>query len=356
MEDYKLKYFLAANSCEGFFSAFKDCYNAENGWNAYIIKGGPGTGKSSFMKYVTAKAGDKGLKTELCPCSSDPNSLDAVILPENKTVILDGTAPHTVDPTYPGACEKILNFGDFWDEQELESHRKEIISLTQRNKNLHKTASRYMLATGQIILDNYKTANACTNKAKALTYAQNLCRHFIPLNDGIGFEWVRFIEGITPLGVVSYSNTVLKSCENIVIINDEFGSASNIIINYIHDYALKSGYEIITLKNPFLPSLLTDHIIIPKLSLAFVTENEYMHFDTDIRRVHSRRFINCKQLHNSRERIKFNKKASRQLLLSAAATLNQAKAVHDELESHYIKAMNFEAVVQFADDFVKKIL
>ncbi|MBQ8793259.1 MAG: hypothetical protein IJZ63_00755 [Clostridia bacterium] len=50
------KYFLAANSAEGFVSHFGDNYDYADGWRAYIIKGGPGTGKSSFMKYITAKA------------------------------------------------------------------------------------------------------------------------------------------------------------------------------------------------------------------------------------------------------------------------------------------------------------
>ena len=78
------KCFLAANSGEGFVSYFSDCYNYADGWRAYIIKGGPGTGKSSFMKYVTAKAQERGYDIELCPCSSDPDSLDGVIIKEIK--------------------------------------------------------------------------------------------------------------------------------------------------------------------------------------------------------------------------------------------------------------------------------
>ena len=56
-----LKYFLAANSCQGFVSHFADCYNEKDGWRCYIIKGGPGTGKSSFMKKVAQKAEDTDL-------------------------------------------------------------------------------------------------------------------------------------------------------------------------------------------------------------------------------------------------------------------------------------------------------
>ncbi|MGN0492206.1 MAG: ATPase, partial [Acutalibacteraceae bacterium] len=150
MENLNLKYFLAANSCEGFCSAFADSYDADGEWRVFIIKGGPGTGKSSFMKYLAARAADKGEKILLCPCSSDPDSLDAVIMPEKKLAVMDGTAPHTVDPAFPGACEKILNFGEFWDDSAFLADKRQIIETTRLNKALHKTASRYMRAAGQL--------------------------------------------------------------------------------------------------------------------------------------------------------------------------------------------------------------
>lgn len=356
MDNFKNKYFLAANSCEGFYSAFKDCYKPDGEWRVYIIKGGPGTGKSSFMKYFALKAAEKGHSPILCPCSSDPNSLDAVILTDKKLVIMDGTAPHTVDPSYPGVCESILNFGDFWADAEFKKHSSEIIESTVYNKALHKTASRYLQAAGKLMRDSYKTALACTDTDKCEDYAEKLCRKYIPKKGGTGFEWIRFIEGITPLGVISYSDTLINSVSNTVIIDDDYGSASNIIINRVREHAIACGYEIITLKNPFLPSEITDHVIIPELSIAFATENSYMHFKTDSRRIHARRFVSNKKLHLSRERMKFNKKAFRQLLLAAAETLSRAKSIHDKLESYYISAMNFEKLTEFAEKFTKEQL
>ena len=81
MKKNDIKYFLAANSCEGFYSVFDKAYLPDGEWRAYIIKGGPGTGKSSFMKRFASYAEKKGCKALRCPCSSDPDSLDAVILP-----------------------------------------------------------------------------------------------------------------------------------------------------------------------------------------------------------------------------------------------------------------------------------
>ena len=358
MKNFNLKYFLAANSCEGFCSYFDKSYLPDGEWRAFIIKGGPGTGKSSFMKYFAVKAKEKGLKTVLCPCSSDPNSLDAVIIPEKKLTIFDGTPPHTVEPDFPGACEKILNFGEFWDDTAFAAAKKKIIETSLLDKAFHKTAARYIEAAGKLIADSYKTALACTDKEKALQFSKNLSRRLIPHRENapVGHEWIRFIEGVTPLGIVSYSSTLAAEVPKTIIIDDEYGSASNIIIVYIREYALKNGYEIITLKNPFLPSLITDHIIIPELGLAFATENANIHFSSDTRRIHARRFVSSQKLHLSRERLKFNKKAAKELLISAANTLSQAKGVHDRLESYYIKAMNFDRLTAFAENFAKETL
>lgn len=356
MNDFKKKYFLGSNSSSGFYSAFSECYSAKEGWMAYIIKGGPGTGKSSFMKHFAAEAAKKGYDPELCLCSSDPASLDGVIISCLKTVVIDGTAPHIVEPQFPGVCEQILNFGEFWDTSKFEGKAEKVIAATEHNRALHKVASRYMQAVGQLMSDNYKTALACTDKKKAAAFSEKLCRRYIPAKGGTGREWVRFLQGITPSGIVAYTNTVNELAGTVIPVMDEFGSASNIIMSKIREHSISAGYEIITLKNPILPDLLTDHIIIPELSLAFVTENKYLRFNSKERRIHARRFVSSKQIHSSRKRIYFNRKTVHLLLISAAEALKEAKAVHDRIEKFYIDAMDFEALTRFADDFSKKVL
>ncbi len=349
MENYK-KYFLAANSCEGFLSYFGNSYNPKDGWRCYIIKGGPGTGKSSFMKKVAVFAESKGEEYILCPCSSDPKSLDAVILPNKKTVILDGTAPHVIDPAYPAVCEEILNFGQFWNSDKLENTDR-VIEITDQNKALHKSVSKYLKAAGQIMLDSYKLALSCTKKAEVKAFSDKLIKKHIPKKNGIPYEWVRFIGGITPEGIISYPETVTNECDNIIVISDRYRACSNIIMNEVRNYCLINGYEIITLKNPFLPSVIIDHIIIPELNLAFVTETEDLYFNTSARRIHSRRFTSNKLLHSNTERLKLNKKITKSLLATATGILKEAKAVHDKLEKHYIGIMNYDELEAFTNKF-----
>ena len=356
MQKTHQKYFLGANSSEGFVSFFPDSY-IPGDWHAYIIKGGPGTGKSSFMKYIAAKAGDKGYSVILCPCSSDPDSLDGVIIEDTKTVVLDGTAPHIVEPRLPGACENIINLGEFWNGDKLFANAKEIDKATKENSNLHKTAAAYLSAAGEVMYDSLKLSRLCTNRLSVLRFAEKLSKKYLPEKaKKSGSEFVRFIGGITPKGIVGFSKTVTDYCKSIVVIEDKLGGTSGDIIKYLRAAAIEKGYGIITLKNPFLPSELTDHIIIPELSLAFVTENEFISFDTPVRRIHARRFTNKSALKKYRGRIQFNRKIGRQLLSGAISTLESAKKSHDKLEKYYIEAMDFNALSEFAIKAAEKII
>ena len=347
MKETNKKYFLAANSCRGFVSEFLS--NCNEDYKTYIIKGGPGTGKSSFMKKLAAFAETKGDNVTYCPCSSDPKSLDGIICEKNKIIIIDGTAPHTVDPVYPAVAQEILNFGQFWDSEKLKN-KTEIIEITNRNKALHKTAARYITAAGEMLFDNFKTATACTNNKKCKTFAEKLCKNMFTKTDRTPKETIRFIAGITPDGFVAFSQTI---SQNLIIINDEFFAVSSYILNVIRQNTLANGYDIITLKNPFFPELI-DHIIIPELDLAIVSENRFIKFENDQRRIHARRFYDSRLLHQSKNRIKFNKRLADELLNSAYFALSEAKKVHDELERHYINAMNFEKLNNFTDIFCKK--
>ncbi|MBR4910384.1 MAG: hypothetical protein IKZ47_03560 [Clostridia bacterium] len=356
MQISEQKYFLAANSADGFISHFGDCY-IPGSWRAYIIKGGPGTGKSGFMKHLASKAADKGYAVTLCPCSSDPDSLDAVIIEDIKTVVLDGTAPHTVEPQLPGACENIINTGEFWDGEKLFRNADGIAAAAKLNSRFHKTAAAYISAAGELLSDNLKLSRGFTDRAAAIRFARRTAAKYLPLKpDRCGSEFIRFIGGVTPKGLISFSKTVTENFKNVVIIEDKYGGASGEIMQCLRAAAIKKGLDIITLKNPLLPLELTDHILIPELSLAFVTENDHIKFNVRTRRVHARRFTFSDIAGKYKSRMLFNRKVSRELLFGAVGALKSAKEAHDTLEKFYIDSMDFEALTRFISETSEKIL
>ena len=57
-----------------------------------------------------------------------------------------------------------------------------------------------------------------------------------------------------------------------------------------------------------------------------------------------------------RARLLFDKKAKDELLREAVSHLEKAKEIHDELESFYIEAMNFEEMNTETEGLINKII
>ena len=134
-EEYKLQNgeggcFACINSGQGFRSYF-DTFLGKMQY-VYVIKGGPGTGKSGFMRRIRKEAQKRGEESLPIFCSSDPESLDGLILKERRIAFVDGTSPHVQEPAQPGVDGEILNFGEFWESERLGSEREEILFLARQ--------------------------------------------------------------------------------------------------------------------------------------------------------------------------------------------------------------------------------
>ena len=126
----KTEFFLGANSAEGFYSLYDQLREGENMRDLIVLKGGPGVGKSTFMRCIGKQAEEKGLQIEYIRCSGDPDSLDAVCLPQLGVAVADGTAPHVVEPAYPAAVGRYVNLGQFYNVDRLKERRREIVACT----------------------------------------------------------------------------------------------------------------------------------------------------------------------------------------------------------------------------------
>ncbi len=347
------KSFLGGNTARGFVSYFGDSYSPDEGWHAYIIKGGPGTGKSSLMKQIAAVFAEKGSTIELCPCSSDPDSLDAVILHDKKVVIMDGTSPHMVDPVFPGACETIVNLADCWDKELFKGRESEIIATTRENKALHNRASRYISVAGELLGSNHQLAAGCVDEAKVKSFAKKLAYRTIKRGN-LAKESVRFLSGITPKGIIFLRGGLEKYYNTVIAVKDDYGAVSSQFMSEVRRAALSLSQTVITCKNTVNANII-DHVLLPELSLAFCTENRYTHPFSVTRRIHARRFTDTAALKNCRQKITFNRRAAEELLREAVKVIGEAKCVHDRLEEYYVTAMNFEKVGGIVQGIIKEI-
>ncbi len=343
-----LRFFLGVNTPQGFVSRFDHLTDSNEGWRTLIIKGGPGSGKSTMMKKIAAGFSDEPL--EFAHCSSDVDSVDAVICPGRRFAVADGTFPHVLEPKYPGAAESIIDLSSCWNEDALYSCREDIISLSRSISGCQEHSCRFLSAAASLVGDIYRLALDAVNTAKLSAYCARLCeREFRPARSGDSFlapeESVRFLSGVTNKGLVAFSDTAKGLCDRIYLIKDDYGAVSRLLLNRVRSAALDAGYKIISCYCPLSPFEKLEHIFIPALKLGFMTSNRFHDFSesTDaFRYVNSLRFSDHEKLKAAKRRMTFNRKAAFGMLTQAATLLADAKKLHDELETYYIAATDFE--------------
>lgn len=50
----QIRFFLGAEFPQGFVSLFDQLEHGKDGWRMFVMKGGPGSGKSTLMKKIAA--------------------------------------------------------------------------------------------------------------------------------------------------------------------------------------------------------------------------------------------------------------------------------------------------------------
>ncbi len=118
------RYFLGNNTAYGFIGNYETELKNKN--RVILLKGGPGTGKSSILKKLAAEAKSRGLDFELWYCSGDPDSLDGVYIKELDTAIVDATAPHASGADLPMIKDFIYDLASSLSHEKLAECKEEI--------------------------------------------------------------------------------------------------------------------------------------------------------------------------------------------------------------------------------------
>lgn len=110
-----------------------------------LIKGLPGTGKSTLMKALGAVAEKRGFDVLYGWCGLDPSGVDLVLFKELSVCILDATKPHAYDPERPG--DELLDLVQMCTDDTDAEEKISRISEAYREKILDATG--YMQSYAQ---------------------------------------------------------------------------------------------------------------------------------------------------------------------------------------------------------------
>ena len=199
------------------------------------------------------------------------------------------------------------------------------------------------------VLDSRRAEACSANFDKVRRYVKRLCTRVMPRTEGIGSEELRLLSAVTPKGEMFYQGTAQALADKFIVFRDDYGAVSRLLLELIRAEALTRGYHIITCPCAMHPEDKIDHILIPELKLAFLTDNRWhpVHLPS-VQAVRCTRFLDRENLAAYRARLRFNERAAAELLEQASALMAQAKSCHDELETYYRAAVDFGKVDEAA--------
>lgn len=347
-------YFLGSMTGHGFRSAFDDVIGNED-YFTYILKGGAGTGKSSLMKKVAAEF-ENSEHVIRYRCSSDPDSLDAVVLTESGVVIVDGTAPHVYDPVIPGVCQKIINLGEYWDTEKLKANKDQIIEAIKSNKSMMDRARRFTAAISNVYSDTYQIGRECLLIKKFNAFITRFKKKLLPKGGhGKGETAYRQLSALTRYGHITFNET-LNDYFDIYYINDEYYAATDLLLKSIASEATAKGYDIICCASQLFNNQNLEHILIPELGIALIGSNPMTNLIHEKgKAINMHRFYDKKSTAFKKSRLKLNALTCKSLSNEISNTLDNAKLIHDDIEKYYIDAMDFDKVNCAAEEICRQI-
>lgn len=340
------QFFLGANSGSGFCSLYGEFCRGK-GDRLYLLKAGPGGGKSGFLRTVAAEAEKRGLAVETILCSGDPASLDGVCIPALRVGLVDATAPHVIEPTVFGTDSYYVNLGQFCTVTENES----IVKYTEQYKEMYRAAYAYLAAAANIHRAEipYLIGENEIDRAKAR--AKSTLKRELGTGKREGKITKRFISCIGCTGSMVLYKTVLELCKRTYALDDRFG-LEQVYLAEVQDHCRAHGIAAIVCPSPLCPEEL-DAVLIPENSLAFIKsslccEKPYRHVRLDA-------LVPSETAAFRKPEIKQRESLYAAAMESAYYYLAEAKRYHDLLEKEYKPLVDFERLSEFRDEFVREL-
>jgi hypothetical protein len=356
---YVKRVFPGNNTPRGFFSYY-DYILPKDATRIFVIKGGPGVGKSTFMTNIARDMVELGYDAEIHHCSADNASIDGVVFPAIGVGIVDGTWPHVVDPKIPGAVDEIVWLGEFWDETAVRAHKNEIIAAQKGVESVFNRAYRYLRAA-QVVYEDWESINVeSLDFGRANVLAQEIIDRSlggIPVARTPGVERRLFASAITPDGMVNYLHTIVVPCTCRYVIEGDPGTGKSFLLDKIRRAALDRGFFTEVYYCPLHPDKV-EHVVVRDLKLALTKSIEPHAYvpgpnDTiiDMNECRDREVLKAHEPQVERAREEFSR-----LFNLAIFYIGQAKQYHDAMERFYAPNMDFAGIDRLRKRIMERIL
>lgn len=342
--DFKTKAELCFGgmNCDiGYVGFYPECFRGAE--RLFVIKGGPGTGKSHLMRQVASEAIERGEPVRLIHCASDAKSLDGVYLPSRRIGILDGTAPHRYEPEMPGIDGEIVNLGQFWNSGALQGQKETVLALNHEKSEGYASIYRLFGAMAELRAEVRTRLDASLDVGKM----EKAARRAVDALRGEGECRVSQNRAIGMGGDVCLKDPELP---NLIGISDEFGGGSR-YLGALCDAAKEKGIACLTSYHPIYHDELQT-LTFPASSIAYTAAPE----PVVSRNIHMRRFRDWDMFVRLRPLCRDLSRMCDALRDEAISRFGNVRDAHFRLEGIYAGAMDFEGVGRYGRKIIAGML
>ncbi len=330
------RYFLSNNTAYGFYSNYE--YELKDMDKVILIKGGPGTGKSSILKRIATLAKARGYEYELWYCSGDPRSLDGVMIKQLKTAIIDATAPHAIGADLPIIRDKIYDLANSLDYDKIIQYKDIIIKGINDKKQCYANAYRHLKCALCHLNNQLDIEDKRVNKSELRTYASVLAKDLRQKRNSINEGRRLFSKAICASGESEYFDH-LKGKRTYIV--EGLKRSKQIFFDIIKELG---GADVYIL-NPLNPHIV-DGIIVN--DVAVVDDNCNCDLDNCDR-------IDLGVYEKDGESADREQKDVEIQTAFAKEWLNKAREYHLKLEEYFISAMDFKNNDSMLKDIISDV-
>lgn len=356
------RFFAAANTEKGFLSYFEQIFFDGSLDRIYILKGGPGVGKSTFMKKAGQLAEEKGFTPEYFHCSSDPYSLDGVIIKEKGVCIIDGTSPHAIEPRLCGARDIIVDLGRAWDTKKLSEKVKEISEISKSKAECYKQCYSEFACKGVV--------DGCIeNLVEGYVFEEKLekcaCRLYRSLFKSCRKKSgekakTRITTALSCKGKIRLS-TFEDMADYCIFLKPPYvqSKIASKFIKTMEMLAKEEGYSYYISYNPQNPSM-ADGIYFCDIGVSVSIYDNALVASCDrcakgCKIINCARFVDAKRIRATRPLRRFYAKLSQKLEGEALCSLAKAGSLHARLEEIYSSCTDYKKVEKITGEYLKQI-
>lgn len=342
-------FFLGACTGAGFVSHYDALFAEADTVN--IIKGGSGCGKSTFMRTIGAAAKERGLDISYILCSSDPDSLDGIFLPQLGVAFADGTAPHVLEPGLCGGSRNYLNFGEFYDRNAMRKNEAEILLTQKENQAQYPMVTSCLGAHDKLTEIFLRQTATHSYEEEMAAIAECLCISSLkPVGDQ-GRIYKRFLHALTPRGLYFCRRTAGALCKKVYVFKDNYFQAPK-VLSLVSDRAKRLGHRCIVCLSPLLPGEAAVHLLLPDAGVAFLSESRELSYDGPC---FCRIDLDSTLAPTLRRELDAYITIQNALSTRAVSHLREAKRLHDRMEQLCKPFVDFAAINQLTQRTIAEI-